>query len=512
VNFPPAVMGSVVYDSPAEKAGLKVGDVITAVNGRHPNNPEFVEFSELQVASALAGPGDGIHLDILRDGTAVQATVYPKKDEDTGLMTIGVSPATEMQVAPPASDEELAKFRINFPNFAALNPGDHIIAADVGKGRQVITSWGDYQRIIQSSGGHAVEIWFKKASDNSEAKLPTLATHLSLREGKLGYYYPPILGMNPACLVEQADDDSNLKTNDIIQRVGPVEYPSCETVAEFIAENPQKALDIVVLRDGKSTPVTIHTGTGTDGKGILKGALLSYDVDDLTIVDVDAKSSAARAYVPVGAKIAAINEKPVKSWFDVLEAGRAWKTGTPFSITLEGEKESHLIAISPEESQNLSKFRYVIGLPMFALKPYELLQRSPTYVGAISMGLEHTYRFVIMTYQTLRGFATGSIGAGQFHGIVFIGAVGYKIQEQQSFAYLLYFLGLISVNLAVINFLPLPIVDGGLFLMLVLEKIRGKPLPMNVQETIQRAGLALLGTVFLLVTVNDIYAMFLSHG
>ena len=70
--------------------------------------------------------------------------------------------------------------------------------------------------------------------------------------------------------------------------------------------------------------------------------------------------------------------------------------------------------------------------------------------------------------------------------------------------YLVYLLGVISVNLAVANFLPLPIVDGGLFILLIIEKVRGQPLPAKVQEYIQVAGLVLLGSMLLFVTYNDL--------
>jgi regulator of sigma E protease len=65
-------------------------------------------------------------------------------------------------------------------------------------------------------------------------------------------------------------------------------------------------------------------------------------------------------------------------------------------------------------------------------------------------------------------------------------------------------LAMVSVNLAVANFLPLPIVDGGLFLLLILEKIRGKPLSLKVQSAIQIVGIVLLAGLFLFVTYNDI--------
>jgi regulator of sigma E protease len=66
---------------------------------------------------------------------------------------------------------------------------------------------------------------------------------------------------------------------------------------------------------------------------------------------------------------------------------------------------------------------------------------------------------------------------------------------------------LISANLAVVNFLPIPIVDGGLFTLLILEKVQGKPLSPDAQRIVQMVGLVLILGVFLLVTYQDIARM-----
>ena len=70
--------------------------------------------------------------------------------------------------------------------------------------------------------------------------------------------------------------------------------------------------------------------------------------------------------------------------------------------------------------------------------------------------------------------------------------------------YLVFFLAMISVNLAVLNFLPLPIVDGGLFLFLVYEKIRGRPPSIAFQNAAALIGLALIGTLFVVTFFNDV--------
>jgi regulator of sigma E protease len=122
---------------------------------------------------------------------------------------------------------------------------------------------------------------------------------------------------------------------------------------------------------------------------------------------------------------------------------------------------------------------------------------------AFLMGIDHTKKFILNVYQTLYGLFNRTVDPSNLHGIIGITKVGYDVQERGT-VWLWYVLAMVSVNLAVANFLPLPIVDGGLFLLLILEKIRGKPLSLKVQTAIQTAGIVLLASLFLFVTINDI--------
>jgi len=72
-------------------------------------------------------------------------------------------------------------------------------------------------------------------------------------------------------------------------------------------------------------------------------------------------------------------------------------------------------------------------------------------------------------------------------------------------------MGIISACLAVMNFLPLPILDGGLVVLLIIEKIKGSPVHSKVQEGLVYIGLALIGALFIMITYNDIIRVFFSR-
>jgi membrane-associated protease RseP (regulator of RpoE activity) len=120
------------------------------------------------------------------------------------------------------------------------------------------------------------------------------------------------------------------------------------------------------------------------------------------------------------------------------------------------------------------------------------------------IGLRKTWYFIEQVYLTMqRMIFTRSMSVDQVSGPVGIFQMGSQVAAAGS-PQLLYFLALISANLAVINFLPLPIMDGGIFVFLLIEKIKGSPLSMRIQVATQLIGLALIIGIFLFVTFQDI--------
>jgi regulator of sigma E protease len=75
----------------------------------------------------------------------------------------------------------------------------------------------------------------------------------------------------------------------------------------------------------------------------------------------------------------------------------------------------------------------------------------------------------------------------------------------------LWFLAIISANLAVVNFLPVPVVDGGHFMFLTIEKLRGKPVSERAMVMAQYVGLAMILTLFVAVTYQDIMRLITVH-
>ena len=123
------------------------------------------------------------------------------------------------------------------------------------------------------------------------------------------------------------------------------------------------------------------------------------------------------------------------------------------------------------------------------------------------MGTRETAKWIALTYLTIDRLVRGSVEVKQLHGPVGILEVGTKTAAQ-GMTYLLFFLGLLSVNLAVLNFLPLPVVDGGHMLFLAWEGCTGRPPSVMFQKWATMIGLGLLGSLFMVTFFNDLSRLF----
>ncbi len=132
------------------------------------------------------------------------------------------------------------------------------------------------------------------------------------------------------------------------------------------------------------------------------------------------------------------------------------------------------------------------------------LDKADTPGQAVAMGLHHTLRLISRIYQNLAAMFTGRISFSKnASGPLDIAAVSYAIAGESMPLFVL-FIGMISVNLAVINFLPIPILDGGHMVFLIYEKVRGRPAPEAIRVAATFVGLAVIGSLMAFVLFLDV--------
>jgi regulator of sigma E protease len=137
------------------------------------------------------------------------------------------------------------------------------------------------------------------------------------------------------------------------------------------------------------------------------------------------------------------------------------------------------------------------------LSPERRLQKAEGLLEALKMGADRTARSVKMLYLGLYSMAFGQVSYKMMSGPITLARVSYILAGEDTW-HLILWLGLISINLAVVNFLPIPVLDGGHMVFLLYELVRGKPAPIGVQVVLTYLGLALILGLMLFVIGRDI--------
>ena len=171
----------------------------------------------------------------------------------------------------------------------------------------------------------------------------------------------------------------------------------------------------------------------------------------------------------------------------------------------EWGKKPLTIKVTPRRVVETDRFGFKhelgrIGI-MGPTSQFATIQHTP--MSAIGAAVETTWRITSDTLKALGQMVMGTRSTDELGGILRIGAYAGDFAQQGLVAFIT-FTALLSVNLGLINILPVPLLDGGYLAMYAMEKIRGKPLHERVQEYALRVGLVFLLGIMFLATWNDL--------
>jgi regulator of sigma E protease len=228
-------------------------------------------------------------------------------------------------------------------------------------------------------------------------------------------------------------------------------------------------------------------------------ATVGRPVGNTTVGAVVESSAAARAGLLPGDRILALDGEPVAR-FDEVQRHIQPRAGQPVEIRVQ-RGEGELTLTATPEARPGGASGGTVGV--LGINGGSMVFERQDPLSALWGGVAHT---ADITWQTLAGVGqmlTGARGTDDLGGPLRIAQLSGQVAEL-GVASLISFMAILSVNLALINLFPIPILDGGHLLFYAAEAIRGRPLPPRAQEIGFRAGFALLLTLFVFATWNDL--------
>ncbi len=216
---------------------------------------------------------------------------------------------------------------------------------------------------------------------------------------------------------------------------------------------------------------------------------------------------AAAAGLEVGDEILAVDDQPVRSW-DEMAARIAGHGLRPLRLkVLRGEKIFDLV-ITPQPGEGRNIFGETVSKPMIGISPSgRTFTRRVGPGEALGGGFVQTWQVVKLTGLSLVKIIQRRIPLNTIGGPIFIAQAAGQ-QAKQGAASLLFFVGLISVNLGLLNLLPIPILDGGHMFFFAVEALVGRPVSVRNRERAQTVGLAVILLLMGLVFFNDLLRIF----
>jgi regulator of sigma E protease len=213
-------------------------------------------------------------------------------------------------------------------------------------------------------------------------------------------------------------------------------------------------------------------------------------------------SAAEQAGIRSGDVILKINGATVQRFEDVQQAVRL-NPGVPMTIVVRREGEEKTLHVTPSRTELKDRFgnHYEIGLLGISRSGVDYIKRDPG-TAVVQAGAE-TWNLTAGTLEALWQIIKGTRATDELGGPLRIAQMSGEVAQDGVVA-VLWFMAVLSINLGLINLFPVPVLDGGHLLFYAAEAVRGRPLGQRAQEYGFRIGLALVLTLMVFATWNDL--------
>ena len=290
----------------------------------------------------------------------------------------------------------------------------------------------------------------------------------------------------------EAGDKAGLKKGDTIEGINSKKVATWEDFFRELTLNPDKSLSISISRDSTVSTVTFPSEILNTGMGV-------YPLIPPVIGDVSKGFPAEKAGLKSGDVIKTVDGMPISHWVELQEIIKQ-SAGKKVFLIERGEK-SFQVEIVPVYNGELKA--YIIGV----MQGEDTVVKRHGFFESVRLGLSRALDMVVLLFMVIKGLIFGAYSVKTLGGPIMIAQVAGRAAES-GIVELFSIIAFLSLQLGIINLLPIPVLDGGHLFFFLIEKIRGKPLSEKIVNISQQIGMTLLIALMVFVTWNDILRLF----
>jgi regulator of sigma E protease len=285
---------------------------------------------------------------------------------------------------------------------------------------------------------------------------------------------------------------AGFQIGDRITRVDGVENPTWEQVDLKQALSPGQPLVVEVERNGQTLEKTVvPEAMGLDQIGY---AGWTPKEDTVTITDLQENMPAEKAGLKEGDKIVALDGKPVPALASMVESLEVSKD-KPITLTVLRNGQQKTFTVQPV----LTEKRYRIGIGTMQMKVKTL-----PFAAALDLSLHENRQNALLILELVKKMAQRKISMQSIEGPIRIGQAAGEAARRKGWTPLMGLTAAISLNLGIFNLLPIPILDGGVILFLLIEGLMRRDISLNIKERVYQFAFVFLVLFAVMVIYNDL--------
>ena len=300
---------------------------------------------------------------------------------------------------------------------------------------------------------------------------------------------PPVIGW---VLKDTPAAKAGFLIGDRITRIDGVENPTWEQVDLKEALSPGQPLAVTVNRNGQTLEKSVvPEPMGLDQIGFAGWAAKEETV---TITDLQERMPAEKAGLKEGDQIIALDGKPVPALAEMIESLEITKD-KPITLTVLRKGEPKAFTLQPV----LLEKRYRIGIGTMQMKVKTL-----PFAAALNKSLHENRQNALLILELVKKMVQGKISTKSIEGPIRIGQAAGEAARRKGWTPLMGLTAAISLNLGIFNLLPIPILDGGVILFLLIEGLMRRDISLNIKERVYQFAFVFLVLFAVMVIYNDL--------